>query len=147
MGTHDREGRHDVLETFPGYIPGHWSRSLCHGWSAAPAYFLSTQVLGVEPGAAGYSHVRVAPHECGLSWAGGAVPTPRGPVHVHWSRDEERWDVEVHLPPGVTGELVIPVYPGEPRRVDGVDGTVERRRDMWHVLLPGGYARYHFPHH
>lgn len=141
------KGATTFWETFPGYIPGHWSRSLCHGWSAAPAYFLSTQVLGVEPGAAGYSHVRVAPHECGLSWAGGAVPTPRGPVHVHWSRDEERWDVEVHLPPGVTGELVIPVYPGEPRRVDGVDGTVERRRDMWHVLLPGGYARYHFPHH
>jgi len=138
------KGATTFWETFPGYLPGHWSRSLCHGWSAAPAYFLSTQVLGIEPGAAGYTRVRVAPHECGLSWADGVAPTPHGPVHVRWSRDDERWEVEIHLPPGTTGELVIPAHTEEPRRVDGADGTVERRRDMWHVLLPGGYARYHF---
>ena len=50
------KGATTFWETFPSITDsGHWSRSLCHGWSAAPAYFLSTQVLGCETYSTGLS--------------------------------------------------------------------------------------------
>ena len=84
------KGATTFWETFPGTLGGgHWSRSLCHGWSAAPAYFLSTQVLGVTPTAPGYRKVRIAPRAFHLSWARGQVPTPLGPIYVAWELGED----------------------------------------------------------
>ncbi len=97
-------------ETFPGHIgSGHWSRSLCHGWSAAPAYFLSTQVLGVKPAEPGYSRIRIAPQPFNLMWAEGVVPTPRGPISVSWRLNESgQLDVEYDAPEGCEVEVVLP---------------------------------------
>ncbi|MBK8024498.1 MAG: hypothetical protein IPK19_24485 [Chloroflexi bacterium] len=79
------KGATTFWETFPGDVSsGHWSRSLCHGWSAAPAYFLSTQVLGVTPTAPGYRRIRIAPKTFNLQWAAGTVPTPHGIISVSW---------------------------------------------------------------
>lgn len=101
------KGATTFWETFPGYIGGHWSRSLCHGWSAAPAYFLSTQVLGVTPAAPGYARIRIAPKPWNLRWARGVVPTPRGPVSVAWSRDNAgKLAVEYHAPEGCEVEVI-----------------------------------------
>jgi alpha-L-rhamnosidase len=84
------KGATTFWETFPGTLGGgHWSRSLCHGWSAAPAYFLSTQVLGVTPLEPGYRKVRIAPQTFGLTWARGQVPTPHGPIYVAWELDDD----------------------------------------------------------
>ena len=84
------KGATTFWETFPGTLGGgHWSRSLCHGWSAAPAYFLSTQVLGVTPTAPGYRKVRIAPRAFHLSWARGQVPTPLGPIYVAWELGDD----------------------------------------------------------
>jgi alpha-L-rhamnosidase len=96
------KGATTFWETFPGFIgSGHWSRSLCHGWSAAPAYFLSTQVLGVTPLAPGYERIRIAPQPFNLRWASGTVPTPRGPVTVSWwLTDEGQMEIEYHTPEG-----------------------------------------------
>jgi len=94
------KGATTFWETFPGKVGSgdhggdHWSRSLCHGWSAAPAYFLSTQVLDVAPLEPGYRRVRIAPQRCDLQWASGAVPTPHGLITVEW-----------HIDP--SGELII----------------------------------------
>jgi hypothetical protein len=104
------KGATTFWETFPGHIgSGHWSRSLCHGWSAAPAYFLSTQVLGVKPIEPGYSRVRIAPQPVNLTWAEGVVPTPRGPISVSWRlNDSGRLDVEYDAPEGCEVEVVLP---------------------------------------
>jgi hypothetical protein len=104
------KGATTFWETFPGFIgAGHWSRSLCHGWSAAPAYFLSTQVLGVTPAAPGYARIRIAPQPFHLRWARGTVPTPRGPVFVSWRLDDTgQMAIEYHAPEGCEVELVHP---------------------------------------
>jgi hypothetical protein len=104
------KGATTFWETFPGHIGGgHWSRSLCHGWSAAPAYFLSTKVLGVTPAAPGYSRVRIAPQPWNLRWARGVVPTPHGPVSVAWHIDDAgKFQIEYHAPASCTVEVVTP---------------------------------------
>ncbi|MDB5078090.1 MAG: alpha-L-rhamnosidase [Chloroflexi bacterium] len=104
------KGATTFWETFPGFIGnGHWSRSLCHGWSAAPAYFLSTRVLGVTPAAAGYRRIRIAPEPFHLTWANGTVPTPHGPVSVAWRLKEDgQLDLEYHAPAGCEVEVILP---------------------------------------
>lgn len=104
------KGATTFWETFPGFIgAGHWSRSLCHGWSAAPAYFLSTQVLGVTPSAPGYARVRIAPQPFNLRWASGIVPTPRGTITVSWRvLDDGTFALEYDAPAGCEVEVVIP---------------------------------------
>src|SRR5579862_7380197 len=90
------KGATTFWETFPkNNSNGHWSRSLCHGWSAAPTYFLSTQVLGVKPTAPGYTQVRIAPQPFNLQWASGVVPTPRGPITVSWHLNEAG-EIDLH---------------------------------------------------
>src|ERR1043165_6770396 len=54
------------------------TRSHCHGWSAAPTFFLTQHVLGVQPLGPGYAKVLIAPKLGTLGWAKGTVPTPRG---------------------------------------------------------------------
>ncbi len=102
------KGATTFWETFPGHIGGgHWSRSLCHGWSAAPAYFLSTKVLGVTPAEPGYRRIRIAPQPWNLSWARGVVPTPLGPVSVAWQVGEDgKLQLEYHAPEGCAVEVV-----------------------------------------
>ena len=66
---------------------GRLTRSHCHGWSAAPTFFLSTWVLGVRPGGPGFQPCTVEPHPGGLPWARGRVPTPEGDVEVQWENE------------------------------------------------------------
>jgi alpha-L-rhamnosidase len=104
------KGTTTFWETFPGIVEGgHWSRSLCHGWSAAPAYFLSTQVLGVTPAAPGYRCVRIAPHPFNLRWASGTVPTPHGLISVSWHINEAgEMVIEYDVPDTCEVEIVRP---------------------------------------
>ncbi|AHF92464.1 alpha-L-rhamnosidase [Opitutaceae bacterium TAV5] len=111
------------------------TRSHCHGWSAAPTYFLSAYVLGVQPAKPGYEVVRIAPQPGGLGRARGRVPTPRGVVEVSWQftgaedrtggsagaaakirpGKRERFELRVTLPAGVPAEIELPagVKPGK----------------------------------
>lgn len=63
---------------------GRLTRSHCHGWSAAPTFFLSTWVLGIRPGGPGFAPCVVEPHPGDLRWCRGVVPTPAGDVEVQW---------------------------------------------------------------
>jgi alpha-L-rhamnosidase len=82
--------------------PIHWSRSLCHGWSAAPTYFLSSQVLGVIPLVAGYRKIRIQPQSLGLTWAEGRIPTIHGDIFVRWRKgDDGQLLLTYHVPGGV----------------------------------------------
>ena len=56
--------------------------SLCHGWSAAPAYLLPAYVLGIRPTAPGYASHSSDPQLGNLAWAEGDVPTPEGELLI-----------------------------------------------------------------
>lgn len=88
---------------------GRLTRSHCHGWSAAPTYFLGSYILGIRPGGPGFSPVIVEPHPGDLLWCRGAVPTPDGDIYVRWENKPdapfilritapERCKLQIHLP-------------------------------------------------
>jgi hypothetical protein len=81
-----REGASSCWETFPGWERGRLTRSHCHGWSAAPAYFLGAHVLGIRPLEPGFSRTLVDPCLADLAWARGRVPTPHGPITLSCER-------------------------------------------------------------
>lgn len=112
-----RQGATTCWETFAGFFQGRWSptRSWCHGWSAAPTYFLSRYQLGVSEDVPGGAVVTVAPVPAGLTWASGAVPVGKGPVAVDWSIEKGRFDLRVRVPEGVQVRTVVPqgLQPGE----------------------------------
>lgn len=65
-----------------------WTRSVAHAWSASPAIFLMTEVLGIQPVKAGYTEFTVTPKTSGLDFAKGSVPTPYGRIYVEWKKKE-----------------------------------------------------------
>jgi alpha-L-rhamnosidase len=94
------------------------TRSHCHAWSAAPAFFLSACVLGVRPAAPGWTRIIVMPEPCGLAWAKGRVPLPSGGcIEVSWTvHGEDAMELTVHAPRGVAVDARLP---------QGIDGYVE----------------------
>ena len=83
------------------------TRSDSHAWAAHPNYFLLSTVLGVQPGAAGFRTVRVAPALGPLQRAEGRVPHPRGDIDVLFRRvGRSGLHAVVTLPMGLSGEFV-----------------------------------------
>ena len=86
------------------------TRSHCHAWSAMPAFFLSSHVLGVKPRGIISNGMVIAPEPVDLTWARGSFPTPKGAVKVLWSRGEKSLTLWVELPSGLNGEVVMPSF-------------------------------------
>ena len=82
--------------------------SLCHGWSVGPTYSLPAHVLGVQPLEPGFAKVLVEPRPADLAWATGAVPTPRGPVDVKWTRNAEELRMSLRLPATCPAKVSLP---------------------------------------
>lgn len=80
---------------------GRLTRSHCHGWSAAPVYFLTEYILGVMPLEAGYKKVSIKPHCGDLEWARGSVPTPLGLIEVDWENKNGKLILNVNAPDGI----------------------------------------------
>ncbi len=119
------------------------TRSHCHAWSAAPAYFLSTYVLGVRPKTAGMREVFIAPKPCDLRWAKGRFPTPHGEVEVRWERSENKFVLVFALPPAVEAEVVLPAEVPERAQVQGhlVKGEATkpvRQLGHWRLFVSAG---------
>jgi len=91
------DGLRTCVETFKNES-GEWGRSIAHAWSAAPAVYLKTEILGVKPVDLGYRKFTVEPHPCGLTHAEGAVPTPYGDIRVSWNVSGGKIDVKVDAP-------------------------------------------------
>jgi len=98
------------------------TRSHCHGWSAAPTYFLSTHVLGIHPLSPGFATVAITPQPGDLRWAQGCVPTPRGPVSVYWRREGSSFEIDASVP-GSAGTILILPATG---RVSVLSGDVKK---------------------
>lgn len=94
------------------------TRSHCHGWSAAPTYFLSAYVLGVRPLTPGYGKVLVAPQPGDIEWAQGRVPTPHGIATVYWKNTPKQFDLKLTLPPKTPACIELPV-PGRVKTHQG----------------------------
>ena len=106
------------------------TRSHCHGWSAAPTFFLTQNVLGIRPLEPGYAKVRIAPQPADLTWAQGRVPTPRGIVECQWTRSNTGFTLEAKLPPGAPARIELPVTgelsieKGEAKRIAAPRGAI-----------------------
>jgi alpha-L-rhamnosidase len=118
LGAMYRQGHADIAEWF---IRLAWSRmilagadtawehftdesSLCHAWSAAPTYYLTSQALGVPlgfPEPLDPKELVIAPQSATLEWARGLVPHPVGPVYVEWRVEGARLMVTCDVPQGV----------------------------------------------
>lgn len=75
------------------------TRSVAHAWSASPAIYMMTEVLGVKPVKPGFSEFTVEPCESTLEYAKGSVPTPHGEITVEWRRAADgTLDISVKAP-------------------------------------------------
>jgi hypothetical protein len=102
------------------------TRSHCHGWSAAPTFFLTQHVLGIQPLEPGYSLTRIAPRPGKLAWAQGAVPTPRGAVECYWKNSPDRFEITLTAPRGMKTRIELPLS-GKAQVVEGsadIEGAV-----------------------
>ncbi|MEF2244736.1 family 78 glycoside hydrolase catalytic domain [Paenibacillus sp. IITD108] len=90
-------------EQYPNFTenranPDMLSRSHCHAWSSAPAYFLSRELLGIKSLSPGWTSVEVRPVPCGLKWARGGVPHPGGGrIDVSWQVEEEQKKIQIRV--------------------------------------------------
>lgn len=112
------------------------TRSHCHGWSAAPVYFLTRHALGVQALEPGYARVLIAPRPHHLRWARGTVPTPRGPVSCRWWTRGESMRLELSLPPGVPAQVRIP-RPGVVTCHAGQIDAQQQDADGWTLTTAG----------
>ena len=95
-----RRGATSFWETRRGAADFDGAGSLCHGWSAIPAYLFGAHVLGVRPVEPGFAVFRVAPAASGVEAASGRVATPRGPIEVAWRRTGRGYEGQVRHPAG-----------------------------------------------
>lgn len=84
------------------------TRSDCHAWSSWIAVDFVTTVLGVRPGSAGWTRIRIQPSTDGLDHARGATPTPAGTVSVSWRKEAGQLHFEAGTPAGVPVDLALP---------------------------------------
>ncbi len=103
-----REGATTFWELW-SLTSGRLTRSHCHGWSAAPTFFLSTAILGVTPGAPDSRLIRFHPAPGDLRKMSGAVPTPWGWVRVAGRRRRDgSWHYELRVPDGCRAVAALP---------------------------------------
>lgn len=115
------------------------TRSHCHGWSAAPTYFLSQHALGVQPLTPGYETVRVAPRPGRMTWAKGRVPTPRGVVEIYWTKDKNRFTLDLVLPAATPARIELPAV-GKVE-IEGPARKLRSTRGETHFTATGGHVK------
>ena len=95
-----RQGATSFWETRHGEADFAGAGSLCHGWSAIPAYFYGAYVLGVRPVEPGFAAFTIHPVRSSLQEARGTVPTPYGDIEVAWERGGAACRCQVIYPAG-----------------------------------------------
>lgn len=102
-------GATTVWEVFPSSRTrpaGFPTRSHCHGWSAAPAYFLNRLVLGIKQTAPGGKEFAVSPWVENLDWAEGACLAQTGLVRVAWRKEGRKLEISVSAPKAVRWKFI-----------------------------------------
>jgi len=100
-----RQGATSFWETLDGERAFGHCGSLCHGWSAVPAYILPRYLLGAEPLAPGFRKFRVAPLTAAANSASGTIPTPHGDIGIEWRKNGEKYSGTLTVPAGCEVEI------------------------------------------
>ena len=90
---------------------GEGASESCHNYGSVPAYFLSTNILGVQmDGAVWDKKLLIEPRLGDLSFAEGVVVTPHGTVPVSWkkSSDGKSLHYKITIPKGIHATLHLP---------------------------------------
>ncbi len=99
--------------------------SLCHGWSAMPAWYESSVLLGAAPLEPGYKKFRLKPYAGNILSADGSIVTPYGSIRICWTKEKDGLHLNVQTP-----AQCIPVlssYPEEPVarfRLNGIEQAI-----------------------
>lgn len=80
-------GATSFWETEQGQADFDYAGSLCHGWSATPAYFYAAYILGVKPLSPGFKTFTVDPFFKATPQASGSIPTPAGDITISWQEN------------------------------------------------------------
>jgi alpha-L-rhamnosidase len=104
--------------------------SFNHYALGAVADWMHRVTLGINAAEPGYRRVRIAPRPGGgLTWAKGSLQTRHGLVAVSWQAAEDnRLDVTVMLPDGITAEVELPGSP--PVQVTGGEHALSGRTEL-----------------
>ena len=96
------EGAKSIHTDYGNYCYKGLRHSLCHGWASGPTAWMSEHVLGFRPLAPGCAKLLVKPNLCGLDWAEGRFPTPKGVVSVrHEAAADGKVNSKIDAPEGV----------------------------------------------
>ena len=87
-------------ETIKGADDFEKAGSLCHGWSAIPAYFFQAYILGIKPLLPGFRQFTANPATQAANIYSGCVPTPYGDITVHCDIDGGKTEYTVTFPDG-----------------------------------------------
>jgi alpha-L-rhamnosidase len=113
--------------------------SLSHGWSSGPTAWLSEEVLGIRPTAAGFKEAIIRPDLAGLAWARGAVPTPNGLIKVDL-KGGDSFRATIDLPAGVAAKVLMPVCGGgnsaQPVTMNGAAASGTPAENGARLLIP-----------
>ncbi|HEX5483779.1 MAG TPA: family 78 glycoside hydrolase catalytic domain, partial [Terriglobia bacterium] len=102
------------VHPIPGYTKEMGARTITY--SSGPAPYVVNHILGVQPLAAGFREVLIAPRYSGLRFAEGEAPTPAGAIRVRWQRDlsEKVTEVYVTALSGLNATMRLPFEESEP---------------------------------
>jgi len=82
---------------------------LCHNNGAIPAYFLSTEVLGIsEKIPVNSKTIEFKPVPGDLIWAEGTVVTVHGTVHVKWEKQDRGLSFSIDIPERTQAKVILP---------------------------------------
>ncbi|MEO6567282.1 MAG: alpha-L-rhamnosidase C-terminal domain-containing protein [Opitutaceae bacterium] len=126
--------------TWESWIANTDGNSQSHAWGAAGLEGYVRYILGVKPSKPGYEEVQIKPLAFGtkLPSAKGTIPTDRGDISVSWSRNADRYTMNVSLPVNVTSFVHVPkgAVATNTVRVDGAN--VAAIEDAGHLRVPIG---------
>ena len=122
------QGATTIWERWDGWTPeGGFQDPRMNSFNHCPlgsvGAWLFETVLGIAPLTPGFRTIRISPRPGpDLTWAQGSFRSVRGEISVHWRQEQSSLQVDVTLPSGVDGELVVdgrtrPLAPGPNRSV------------------------------
>ncbi len=126
--------------------------SMSHGWGSNVLVEIDRTLLGVAPLTPGYASFSVTPPRTALDWAGGTVPTPRGPIDVAWSRPTSSGDpfvLDLTVPPNAAATVTLAAAGSNAvteggRALRGAPGVRTVTAGHGQVVAEVGAGRYEF---
>jgi len=106
-----------LTECWPEPGAEHSGNASIHSGAGGVVWYLSTQVLGIQPLQPGFRWCRIEP-KCGhLRYAKGMLPSVRGDIAVSWKKERSLFTLDVELPGNLETEVVVPFIEGSAPRL------------------------------